>query len=261
MIRLALVGTSLVCLLQLILWCWQVRTKNAGWVDVGWALGLGILACFFAIWGSGDPARRALVAAMGSLHGFRLGFHLWRRVAMDLHEDGRYQTIRANWKTRLNLKFFFFFQFQALLDVFLAVPFLLASMNPRPGLHLLEWIALGLWVVSWIGESFADAQLRAFKAKPESKGKTCRAGLWRYSRHPNYFFEWLVWVAYALLAFGAPLGWIAVACPLVMLYFLLFVTGIPYTEAQSLKSRPEDYRRYQRETSAFFPWFPKKADA
>ena len=178
-------------------------------------------------------------------------------MATDAHEDGRYQAIRAAWQTGTNAKFFVFFQAQALLDVLLGLPFLLAAWNPRPGLHPLEWAAALLWLGAWFGESVADGQLRRFKARPESQGRTCREGLWRFSRHPNYFFEWLVWVAYLLLAFSAPWGWTAVLCPALMLYFLLRVTGIPYTEAQSLRSRPEDYARYQRETSSFIPWFPK----
>jgi steroid 5-alpha reductase family enzyme len=261
MIRAALLGAALLCVMQFLFWLRQVRTKNAGWVDVGWALGLAVMAFVAAGFGTSMPARRLMVALMGGLHGLRLGAHLWHRVATDPHEDGRYQTIRAAWKTRLNAKFFGFFQAQALLDVLLGIPFLLAAWNPNPAFHPLEWMAFGVWCLSWIGESVADAQLRRFKAKPEAKGRTCRDGLWHYSRHPNYFFEWLVWVAYALLALSAPHGWMAVSCPLLMLYFLLRVTGIPYTEAQALKSRGEDYLRYQQETSAFIPWFPKKGTA
>jgi len=151
-----------------------------------------------------------------------------------------------------------FFQAQALLDVLLGLPFLLAAWNPTAGLHPLEWAAAALWLAAWVGESVADGQLRRFKARAESAGLTCREGLWRFSRHPNYFFEWLVWVAYLLLALTAPWGWTAILGPALMLYFLLRVTGIPYTEAQSLRSRPEDYARYQRETSPFIPWFPRK---
>jgi steroid 5-alpha reductase family enzyme len=253
----ALWGAGILSLMQLGLWFWQRRTQNAGWVDVGWALGLAVMALVAASLGPAPLARRLLVGAMGSLHGLRLGLHLWRRVAREPHEDGRYQAIRAAWRTGLDVKFFAFFQGQALLDVLLGLPFLLAAWNPRPGLHPLEWVAVVLWLGAWLGEALADRQLQRFKARPDAPGHTCRAGLWRYSRHPNYFFEWLVWVAYLLLALPAPLGWAAVLCPALMLYFLLRVTGIPYTEAQSLRSRPEDYARYQRETAPFIPWFPK----
>jgi steroid 5-alpha reductase family enzyme len=91
-----------------------------------------------------------------------------------------------------------------------------------------------------------------------NRGHTCRDGLWRYSRHPNYFFEWLHWWAYVPLSLGAAGGWATILAPLVMLFFLFCVTGIPATEAQALQSRGADYRQYQRTTSAFFPWFPRR---
>jgi len=257
MIATALWGAGILSLMQAGFWLWQCRTRNAGWVDVGWALGLAVMAILAAVLGPAPLERRLLVGLMGGLHGLRLGLHLWRRVAHEPHEDGRYQAIRTAWQTGLNLKFFAFFQAQALLDVLLGLPFLLAAWNPRPGLHPLEWAAAALWLGAWCGEALADRQLRRFKARSEARGRTCREGLWRFSRHPNYFFEWLVWVAYLLLALPAPWGWVAVLCPALMLFFLLRVTGIPYTEAQCLRSRPEDYARYQRETSPFLPWFPK----
>lgn len=112
-------------------------------------------------------------------------------------------------------------------------------------------------MVALAGEALADRQLAAFKADPGSRGRACRAGLWRYSRHPNYFLEWLVWVAYAAFALTSPWGWTSAYAPLLMLFFLLRVTGIPMAEEQALRSRGADYREYQRTTSALFPWFPK----
>ena len=150
-------GAGLLSLLQLGFWLWQVRTRNAGWVDVGWALGLAIMAVLAAGLGPAPPGRRLLLGLMGGLHGLRLGLYLWRRVATEAHEDGRYQAIRAAWKTGTNAKFFAFFQAQALLDVFLGLPFLLAAWNPRPGLHPLEWAAAALWLLAWLGEAMADA--------------------------------------------------------------------------------------------------------
>jgi len=112
-----------------------------------------------------------------------------------------------------------------------------------------------LWVIAICGESLADRQLDAFKANPANRGKVCESGLWYYSRHPNYFFEWLIWVAFFLFALPAPWGWATIVAPALMLFFLLRVTGIPYTEQQSLRSRGAAYRQYQRSTSAFVPWF------
>ena len=104
----------------------------------------------------------------------------------------------------------------------------------------------------------ADAQLHRFKQDPANKGKTCQVGLWHYSRHPNFFFEWLIWVSYALYAMGSPSGAWGWLSPALMLYFVTKVTGIPATEAQALRSRGDEYRKYQQTTSAFFPWPPKK---
>ena len=109
------------------------------------------------------------------------------------------------------------------------------------------------------GESIADRQLAAHRNNPSNQGKTCRNGLWRYSRHPNYFFEWLHWFSYAFLTVGLGAGWVmaSLAGPVVMLVFLYRVTGIPYTEAQALRTRRADYVEYQRTTSAFIPLPPK----
>jgi len=157
----------------------------------------------------------------------------------------------------LNAKMFQFFQFQALLLVTLSVPFLLAARNRAPSLHPLEVAAVVLWLVALFGETLADAQLAAFKRDAANRGRVCDSGLWRWSRHPNYFFEWLIWVAFALFALASPWGWIALYCPALMLFFLLKVTGVSYTESQLLRSKGESYRRYQERTSTFVPWPPK----
>jgi steroid 5-alpha reductase family enzyme len=128
----------------------------------------------------------------------------------------------------------------------------------QDGWSWLDFAGIALWAVGIVGVTLSDHQLAVFKTRPENRGKTCRAGLWRYSRHPNYFFEWLHWCSYVPLVISAPGGWLAVLVPLVLLYFFFFVTGIPPTEAQALASRGEEYRSYQRSTSVFVPWFPKK---
>jgi steroid 5-alpha reductase family enzyme len=176
-------------------------------------------------------------------------------------EEGRYVQLRKEWKTRLNLRFLFFFEFQALLDLVLSVPFLLGRLDPRIPLGLYETCGAAIWIVGMAGEVLADAQLSGFKKNPATRGKICSVGLWKYSRHPNYFFEWTIWVGYALFALGSPCGWLGLLAPVLILYFLLGLTGIPATEAQALRSRGQAYREYQRTTSAFVPWFPKKEHA
>jgi steroid 5-alpha reductase family enzyme len=132
-------------------------------------------------------------------------------------------------------------------------------LNPTPSLGIWDLVGAGIWATAVIGETTADRQLARFRAQPENRGKTCNQGLWRYSRHPNYFFEWIHWFAYIFLAVGSPIWWLTLLGPVLMGIFLLKITGIPYTEQQSLKSRGESYREYQRTTSAFIPWFPKKS--
>jgi steroid 5-alpha reductase family enzyme len=244
--------------LMAVLWAIHLRIRNAAIVDFGWAFGLALLALWYAAVGPGYAPRRWLMATLAGLWGFRLAFYLLRDRVIGQPEEGRYQQLRRQWKTNLPLKFFFFFEFQALLCVALSLPFFLAARNPAEELSLLEYGAAALWLIAFLGEATADAQLARFKADPANRGKVCRAGLWNYSRHPNYFFEWLIWVSFALFASASPWGWTAWFAPALMLYFLFRVTGIPATEAQALRSRGEAYRRYQETTSAFVPWFPRK---
>ncbi len=253
---LATCGAALVVVVMFAAWIVHLRQNNAGIVDVAWSVNLAFLAILYGALASGLPERRALVALMGSIAGFRLAAHIHRR-AHGKPEDGRYTTLREEWGGNIALKFLFFFLFQGALDLFLAIPFLLAAVNPAPRISPLEWAGLLMWAVAIAAETFADRALERFKANPANRGRTCREGLWKYSRHPNYFFEWLVWVAYAVFALASPWGWIALGCPALMLYFLLCVTGIPATEGQALKSRGDDYREYQRTTSAFVPWRSK----
>lgn len=234
------------------------RIDNFGIVDVAWSLGFAPLAAFYGYFGGGAFSRRLLITTMAVFWSLRLGGYLARRVLGHLQaEDGRYRQLRQDWAGNLNVKMFRFFQFQALLLVVLSVPFLLAARNSASSLHPLEIAAAGLWLLALFGETLADAQLAAFKRDPANRGRVCDSGLWGWSRHPNYFFEWLIWVAFALFALASPWGWIALSCPALMLFFLLKVTGVKYTEDQLLRSKGEPYRRYQERTSAFVPWPPK----
>jgi len=243
--------------LMTLLWFVQRRTKNAGIVDVAWAGSTGALGVFFAITSGGDPLRRVLAGVMIGLWSLRLTAYLFRRV-VGHPEEGRYAKMRRDWGEKADHRLFRFYQTQAAAALVFALPVLVASWNETA----LEPIAGGasvlIWLVGMTNLIVADRQLERFKADPANRGRTCRRGLWRYSRHPNYFFEWIHWWAYAPLAWGAAFGWVALAVPMLLLYFVLLVTGIPPTEAQALASRSEDYRRYQKTTSPFFPWFPKK---
>lgn len=239
-----------------VLWVIGVVRRNAGWVDLGWVLGLVALAALYSLTGDGYGLRKGIIATLVSLWGIRLGGMLLRRLLAE-EEDKRYQKIRASFGGNANLKFFVFFQFQALLDVILSIPFFLLCFNNQDHLSPVEWLGISIWLTGFIGEIMADEQLRGFKGDPGNKGKVCEAGLWYYSRHPNYFFEWLMWVGYFVMAIAAPSGWTAAVAPILMLYFLLKVSGVPLAEEQSLRSRGEAFREYQRTTSVFVP-LPKR---
>jgi steroid 5-alpha reductase family enzyme len=256
--HLALIGAAIVGGMMLALWIIHLILGNAAIVDVGWAAGLAVLAIFYSIAGPGYGARKWAVASMAGFWGLRLAAYLLFARVIGQPEEGRYVQLRKEWKSYLPLRFLFFFEFQAALDVVLSLPFLLACLNPNAPLGAFEKIGAGIWLFAMIGEAVADEQLNRFKKNPSNKGKTFRGGLWRYSRHPNYFFDWLVWVGYAIFVLGSAWGWLGLISPALILYFLLGITGIPATEAQALRSRGTEYRDYQRSTSSFIPWFPKK---
>lgn len=242
-----------------LLWVVQRRTGDAGIVDVAWGLGVGVLAAFFC-WGStdGDPLRRMLVAGLAGLWALRLSAYVLIRV-LRMPEDGRYRTLKENWGNAAQARMFGFYQMQAAGSVLFALPMLLAARNPA-GVGVWDYVGLSIGVIAIGGESLADYQLAQFRrGRPPHRGQVCQTGLWRYSRHPNYFFEWLHWWAYVFLAMGAPWGWLSLTFPAAMLFFILKVTGIPPTEAQAIKSRGEAYRRYQQTTSAFIPWPPRRS--
>jgi len=242
---------------MLVFYLVQRRTKNAGIVDFVWAVGVGALAVFYATAASGHEARRVLLAVLAGTWSLRLAVYLLLNRVWGQPEDGRYQMLRRNWAGKASAFFFVFFQVQAIWAVLFSIPFLPAA-HRGDAPNVFDLLAIGIWLIAVGGESLADAQLARFRAEPENRGKTCRIGLWRCSRHPNYFFEWIHWFTYVLLGIGSPYWYVALAGPVVMLLFLYKVTGIPYTEKRALESRGDDYRRYQETTSPFIPWFPKR---
>ena len=275
MLQASAIGFGLMLALMAALWAYHLRIRNAAVVDVGWAAGLGLLGLLYAGIGDAPLPRRMLLAALAGVWAFRLAWHLYRdRVADGTPEEGRYVYLRAHWGANANHYFLYFFLGQGVLNIILALPFLITAFNPESGadaaagaLAPCEWAAAALWALAVAGEFLADSQLKAFKSDPANKGKVCRKGLWNLSRHPNYFCEWLIWCSYALMATAAtgpgglgPIGWLGWIAPALILFLLLKVSGIPPTEKQALRSRGAEYARYQASVNAFFPWFPKRTE-
>jgi steroid 5-alpha reductase family enzyme len=237
------------------LWLVQRRTRDAGVVDAGWALGIAAASVFAGLTGGGAAEARAFAALAGGLWGLRLGLHLLRDRIIGRGEDGRYAAMRAAMGGHAQAGFLAFFLAQAGLVVLFSVPMALLAAHPAPAPWALA-LAAAVWLVAMAGETVADRQLAAFRADAATAGTTCRRGLWRYSRHPNYFCEWLGWWAWPLAGLGAAgAAWLW-AYPALMLAFLVCFTGIPFVERRARAHRP-DYADYQRTTSAFIPWFPR----
>jgi steroid 5-alpha reductase family enzyme len=256
MLLLLAIGTAVAVPAFALVWYLSLRVDNYGFLDVVWSLSITVLAPLYALLGDGDPTRRFAFAAVGAVWSLRLGLYILIRVRR-LHprEDARYRTLRERW--RGPARFLLFFELQALIAVLFSLPFLLAALNPEPGLGILERLGLSLALLACAGESLADWQAQRFKRQPGNAQAVVDVGLWRYSRHPNYFFESLVWWGFFIAALDSRYGAFTVVCPLLMLYLLFQVTGIPLTEKHSLESRGDAYRAYQRVTSRFVPWFRK----
>nr|WP_041675532.1 DUF1295 domain-containing protein [Ramlibacter tataouinensis] len=236
-------------------WAAQLRTGNASIIDAWWAWSLGGIGVFYAWASPGDLATRLLAGTMLAVWGLRLGTYIHRR-GQGQPEDGRYTRLREEHGAPANGWMLGFFLLQTVFSMLLSLgPLVAMGRMDRPHAALLV-LAVVIWIVAVIGEAVADHQLAAFKRDPAHRGQVCRAGLWRYSRHPNYFFECLHWAAYVPLALGAAWGWLALLPPAVMAFLLLKLSGLPVTEAQAARTRP-GYAEYIRTTSALIPWPPR----
>jgi steroid 5-alpha reductase family enzyme len=239
-------------------WAFQLRTRNAAVVDAVWALALGSIAVEYAVLGSAPAEVRLALGAMGGLWGLRLGMHLWRRNA-GRPEDFRYARFRQRWGAQANRNLFWFFQFQNVFTLALsAAAFMPVAFRADAPSNVAIAIAVMVWLAAVLGEDAADRQMETFRANPMNRGRVCREGLWRYSRHPNYFFECLHWLAYVPLALGAAWGWASFVAPLVMAALLMKLSGVPLLEEEMAKRKP-GYADYMRTTSMLIPWPPRGA--
>jgi len=246
--------------IQALLWTIALRSRNAGIVDVGWALTFAVVVVVFATGATQPAAVWAPIAIVVAAWSVRLGGYLIARGAATGPEEGRYADLRARWAPHAQRRFFVFFQAQALLTAVLSsafvVPFFVAPWDGG----WLRAIGAAVAALGVIGETAADAQLRRWKRDPAHRGRVCDVGLWSWSRHPNYFFEWCVWLGHAVYGVAfAPWGLVALAGQAIILGSIFGVTGIPPTEAQSLRSKGDAYRDYQKRVSKFIPLPPKSA--
>jgi steroid 5-alpha reductase family enzyme len=248
------------CLGMAIAWSVAKKINNYSIVDALWALSFPVLALPIYFFSPGYDHRKLIFGGLFLLWGLRLGGYLMKRILSHLHEeDGRYQDMRKSFGDHIEARFFSFYQFQAVSVILLLGPLFIVSQNEDALIHPIEWVGVAIWILGLIGESVADHQMASFKKDKSNRGKICEKGLWYYSRHPNYFFEAVMWFAYGIFSLGSPHGVAVLYAPLIMWFLLLKVTGVPYAETQNLKSKGDLYRHYQKTTSIFIPLPKRKA--
>jgi len=253
-------------LVMLIAWCIERRTGNAGWVDVSWAFGVGLVSAAAALAALSQEqesvARILLAAGLILLWSLRLGSHLVRRTK-GIKDDARYAKMKQDWGAEASVGMFKLLQSQALVSIPLVLSVALAAWSPVTMFRPQDVLALAVGLIAVFGEDLADRQLRSFRSMPGNEDRFCDTGLWSWSRHPNYFFEWFGWLAYALFAIdfsgGYHWGWLALGGALCMYWLLNHVSGIPPLEDHMLKKYGERFRAYCRRTSAFFPLPPNSS--
>lgn len=239
------------------LWALQLWLRNASVADVAFCGGLIAAVIWYGQAAAGDHERKLLMVLLVCLYAGRLGSFILLNRIIGKTEDPRYQRLREEWGASERLMMFGYFQLQAAGVAVFSLPFLVIIQNPRPPFGLHELAGVLVWLLAVSGEAIADWQLARFRSKPWNRERVCREGLWYCSRHPNYFFEWLHWWSYVVMALGAP-GWpLTLVGPVGMGWALVNFTGIPWAERQALQTRGHEYREYQRTTSAFLPWWPK----
>jgi steroid 5-alpha reductase family enzyme len=244
--------------LMILLWLLSLALKNSSIVDIFWGTGFVIVAwADFFLTPDGVFLRKLLLCTLVTIWGLRLSTHLLIRNG-GKPEDFRYQAWRKeaghSWWWR---SFFRVFLLQGLLMWLISAPLLAAQVSPQPArLIWLDFLAIPLWLYGFFFEALGDWQLTHFKANPANKGKLLSSGVWRYTRHPNYFGDATQWWAYFLIALAAGAWW-TVFSPVMMTVLLLRVSGVTLLE-KTLKTQKPGYKEYVESTSEFIPWFPRK---
>lgn len=236
-------------------WWVVVSSGRPGWADTFWSYGTGLVGVVAVWWSAAGmmSGRTLLVMALLALWALRLGTHIARRTLIG-GDDPRYAELRRGWGERYRSQLFVFLQVQAVAALVLVVAALAAAGNPAP-LGLGDMLGVVIALLAITGEAVSDAQLRAFKADRADADRVCDVGLWSLSRHPNYFFEWLHWLAYVPIgvSLAYPLGWLTLLAPAMMYWLLVHVSGIPPLETHMLRTRGDRFLAYQQRVRAFWP--------
>jgi steroid 5-alpha reductase family enzyme len=242
---------------MLLIWIASLARRDASIVDVFWGPGFALVACVYAALADGWPPRKMLALALVSLWGLRLAVHIsWRSRGMG--EDYRYVEMRERHGERFWwVSLFTVFLLQGVLLWVISAPLLQVIRASEPtGWTEFDLAALILFFIGFLFEAVGDLQLARFRSDPRNRGKVLRSGLWRYTRHPNYFGDAVVWWSFFLLALGTPGSLWTVYSPLMMTFLLLNVSGVGLLEKKLNRTRSE-YADYVAETNAFLPWFPR----
>lgn len=248
----ALLLFAFMCLLFLL----AIKLQDNSIVDIAYGVGFLLVGWGgFLAYGSG-AARQQLLLTLISCWGVRLAGHIAIRKRNEQGEDPRYRKWRESWgETFIWRSFLQIYMLQGAVIYLVAMPLLLVLRDAGGPLGWLDLVGVSVWLVGFGFEALGDWQLLRFKRDPNNRGRIMRYGLWRYSRHPNYFGEALLWWGIFFIALGAPLGWLAVISPLLIDWLLLKVSGIPMLEAKYAGNL--EFEAYKKQTSSIFPWFPK----
>lgn len=245
------IGLSLAMALA---WAIQRLTGMSGWIDTLWSFAVGVGGVAAALLGEGDHQRRMVILVLVILWSGRLGSHIGIRTRGG-GEDPRYADLIKQWGATAAVRLFLFLQVQAAASFVLVLAVYCAASNPAPFATGFDLLAMIVGVGALIGEAIADRQLARFRRSAQGKVGVCEIGLWAYSRHPNYFFEWLFWCVWPLLAISSQFlwGWLTLLAPLQMYGLLVYGSGIPPLEKHMLETRGDRFRSLQRRVNAFFP--------
>lgn len=232
-----------------LVWVWYRITNNPSVVDVGWASGLTVSGLLY-LSQHAISMRTLILGLLLLIWGLRLGGYLWWTRIKQKQIDKRYIALSHSWRIKKSLGFFINFQLQGILIFIVSISWYFISLNPVNHLQFFDLIGILIFIIALSLESIADSQLQHFRRN--HPGEVCNQKLWRFSRHPNCFFEWLVWCSFVIFALSSSYGILSIISPIALYSIMVFMT-IPITERESIKSRGQKYIEYQSRTPIFFP--------